>query len=112
MTSKEINKLWAETYVIGALAFERVYKFAALIAAAEREKWTVVAEQAVETLKNNRRTHYYCEDKWYSCPKHEEGCANDDAGVECDCGADKANEEIDAVIVAITAAIRARGESK
>jgi hypothetical protein len=38
MTSKEINKLWAETYVIGALAFERVHKFAALVAAAEREK--------------------------------------------------------------------------
>jgi len=43
MTSKEINKLWAETYVIGALAFERVHKFAALVAAAEREACAEVA---------------------------------------------------------------------
>lgn len=32
--------------------------------------------------------HHYCEDTWYSCPKHEDGCAND-RNKECDCGADE-----------------------
>ena len=31
--------------------------------------------------------HYYCEDSWYSCPKAEDGCANEGAGKECNCGA-------------------------
>ena len=56
---------------------------------------------ALETLENNRRTHYYCEDTWYSCPKHEDGCANEAEGDECNCGADKANQEIDNAITAI-----------
>lgn len=30
--------------------------------------------------------HYSCEDTWYSCPKSGEGCANEAAGTECDCG--------------------------
>src|SRR3990167_7975987 len=25
--------------------------------------------------KLGRRSHYYCEDSWYSCPKAEDGCA-------------------------------------
>jgi hypothetical protein len=56
---------------------------------------------ALEALENNRRTHYYCEDIWYSCPKHEDGCANEAEGDECNCGADKANQEIDNAITAI-----------
>jgi hypothetical protein len=56
---------------------------------------------ALEALENNRRTHYYCEDTWYSCPKHEDGCANEAEGDECNCGADKANQEIDKAITAI-----------
>jgi hypothetical protein len=56
---------------------------------------------ALEALENNRRTHYYCEDIWYSCPKHEDGCANEAEGDECNCGADKANQEIDKAITAI-----------
>mgnify|MGYP000273836297 CR=1 FL=1 len=54
---------------------------------------------ALEVLKNNRRTHHYCEDTWYSCPKHEDGCANDSEGDECNCGADEANAEIDQAII-------------
>jgi hypothetical protein len=49
MTSKEINKLWAETYVIGALAFERVHKFAALVAAAEREACAKICDVQIES---------------------------------------------------------------
>lgn len=63
------------------------------------------AEMALEALGNNRRDHYYCEDRWYSCPKHEDGCANDSEGNECNCGADKANQEIDSAIAALRQAL-------
>lgn len=62
-------------------------------------------KQALKTLKDNRRTHYGCEDAWYSCPKHEDGCFNDFAGDECNCGADKANIQIDLTIASLTQAI-------
>lgn len=62
-------------------------------------------KQALEALENNRQTHHYCEDTWYSCPKHEDGCANDAEGNECNCGADKANVEIDAAITSLRQAI-------
>jgi hypothetical protein len=65
---------------------------------------------ALEALENNRRTHHYCEDTWYSCPKHEDGCANDSEGDECNCGADEANAEIDQAITAIKAALEAKDE--
>jgi len=60
---------------------------------------------ALKALEANRRTHYYCEDTWYSCPKHEDGCANEAEGNECNCGADKANAEIDYVTTAIKEAL-------
>jgi len=60
---------------------------------------------ALEALESNRRTHHYCEDTWYSCPKHEDGCANDSEGDECNCGADKANAGIDKAITAIKEAL-------
>ena len=59
------------------------------------------AENALEALKNNRRNHYYCEDTWYSCPKHEDGCANESAGNDCDCGADETNQIIDFAIASL-----------
>ena len=65
---------------------------------------------ALEALESNRRTHHYCEDTWYSCPKHEDGCANDSEGEECNCGADKANAGIDQAITAIKAALEAKDE--
>jgi len=64
-----------------------------------------VLKQALEALDNNRQTHYYCEDTWYSCPKHEQGCANDSERDECNCGADEANIEIDAATTALRQAI-------
>lgn len=45
-----------------------------------------------------KRTHTYCEDGWYSCPKAEDGCYNDARGPECDCGADEHNAEVDALM--------------
>jgi hypothetical protein len=45
------------------------------------------------------RSHYYCDDYWYTytCPKHEEGCCNDDEGDECNCGTDKHNAEVEKI---------------
>ena len=60
---------------------------------------------ALDALESNRRTHHYCEDTWYSCPKHEDGCANDSESDECNCGADKANAGIDKAITAIKEAL-------
>lgn len=45
-----------------------------------------------------RKQHYYCEDSWYSCPKATDGCANDSAGDECNCGADEHNANVDALM--------------
>ena len=56
---------------------------------------------ALEALKNNKPTHFYCEDKWYSCPKHEDGCADEREGDECNCGADEINAEFDKAITAL-----------
>ena len=69
---------------------------------------------ALEALESNRRTHHYCEDTWYSCPKHEDGCANDSEGDECNCGADEVNAEIEQAITAIEAALLSQsdGEAK
>ena len=63
------------------------------------------AQQALEALEASRRSHYYCEDTWYSCPKHEDGCSNEMEGDECNCGADEANEKIDQSITALRAAL-------
>ena len=60
---------------------------------------------ALEALENNRQTHHYCEDTWYSCPKHEDGCANEAQGDECSCGADEINAEFDKAITAIKEAV-------
>jgi hypothetical protein len=60
---------------------------------------------ALDELENNRRTHHYCEDPWYSCPKHEDGCANEAEGDKCNCGADEANAEIDKAITTLRQAI-------
>ena len=45
-------------------------------------------------VKAFTRKHYSCEDFWYSCPKAPEGCANEGAGSDCNCGADIWNEEV------------------
>lgn len=68
-------------------------------------KQETAMQQALEALIANRRKHYYCEDTWYSCPRHEEGCANDAAGDECNCGADQANIEIDKATIALQEAL-------
>lgn len=49
-------------------------------------------------LEKLRRQHAYCEDCWYSCPKAEDGCCDDRAGDECNCGADEHNAILDGII--------------
>jgi hypothetical protein len=45
-----------------------------------------------------RQGHYFCEDPWYQCPAHPDGCANDSIGPGCNCGADEHNAEVDRVL--------------
>lgn len=53
------------------------------------------APELLALVKKSRRSHYECEDCWYSCAtltcdEHRKG--------PCDCGADEWNAAIDAVI--------------
>ena len=42
------------------------------------------------------RSHFWVDgDNWYSCPKAPDGCSNDAAGTECNCGADEHNAKVD-----------------
>ena len=52
----------------------------------------------IKELEKLRRQHYTCEDRWYSCPKSEDGCANELSGSECDCGADEENAILDGIV--------------
>ena len=58
-------------------------------------------DEAVRLLERSKRGHYYCEDSWYSCPKAEDGCADNSRGIDCDCGADELNAEIDAYLAKV-----------
>lgn len=56
-------------------------------------------ERLRAALLKAKRSHYYCEDSWYSCPQAEDGCADDRRrGKPCDCGADTFNAEVDRVL--------------
>jgi len=56
--------------------------------------------ECVEALaKLAYKSHYYCEDCFYSCPKAEDGCCDDDSGDECRCGADEHNAKVDELLV-------------
>lgn len=60
----------------------------------------------LDFLEKSRRGHDYCDDCWYTCPEHPEGCCNDDAGNECNCGANKYNEKLNKTIETIKAFIK------
>jgi hypothetical protein len=49
MTREDINKFWSEAYVNGMLPFEQREKFAALVAAAEREQCAKVCDVQIES---------------------------------------------------------------
>lgn len=74
---------WNKSYVEGALI---------------HDLWAEVERLRAALLKT-KRSHYYCEDSWYSCPQSEDGCADDRRrGNKCDCGADAFNAEIDSLL--------------
>ena len=74
-----------------------IYQIARAYLALRKQVETV----ALPLLRRARRNHTYCEDSWFSCPKSDGGCANDDKGDECDCGADAWNAKLDSAIKAI-----------
>lgn len=51
-----------------------------------------------KALREAKRSHYACEDPWYQCPMHPEGCANEFEPKACNCGTDEFNAKIDAVL--------------
>jgi len=44
------------------------------------------------------RGHYGCEDSWYSCPMHPDGCADGWLEKKCNCGADEHNAKVTAAL--------------
>jgi hypothetical protein len=62
---------------------------------ARRDEIITRLKDVLPTLKIS---HNYCEDCWYSCPKHEDGCCNEAEGEDCNCGADEHNAIIDALM--------------
>lgn len=49
-------------------------------------------------LLASKRSHYECEDCWYSCPKSGECCNDSRRNSECDCGAAEWNAKVDAAL--------------
>jgi hypothetical protein len=56
------------------------------------------AMDVIKEVLSLKRRHRYCEDSWYSCPMAEGGCADDDAGDKCNCGAEEYNAKIDEIV--------------
>jgi hypothetical protein len=53
-------------------------------------------EQLRALLLESKRSHYVCEDCWYSCPESGECC--DERQKECNCGAAEWNAKVDAAL--------------
>lgn len=53
-------------------------------------------ENILRLIELAKRTHYYCEDAWYSCPLAEDGCSDDSYPKnKCNCGADEHNRKVE-----------------
>lgn len=55
--------------------------------------------KALESLKLQ---HHYCDDSWYNCPLHPDGCANAYEEYACNCGAEKHNAKVDEIITELS----------
>ena len=66
--------------------------------AIKAQKLSFNPEWLLEKLEELRVSHYNCGGSWYSCPKSSEGCADEEAGDECNCGADRRNAVVDELI--------------
>ena len=59
--------------------------------------------ELMAALESLRRTqHRECEDCWYSCPKSEGCCNDDEPSDKCDCGMDRQNAIIDTALKGVT----------
>ncbi len=71
--------------------------------------------KALRELRDEMRAtkHYECEDKWYSCPLSDEGCA-DERQTDCTCNATVAHERadrIDAILTSLASATGGQGDA-
>jgi hypothetical protein len=72
---------------------------------------TPLQAELVNRLKDLAiRRHYHCYDSWYSCPKSDDGCANDLDGDDCNCGADEHNAEVLSIVAQLNDAIAFGGQ--
>jgi len=51
------------------------------------------------------RSHYHCDDPWYSCPKAPDGCADERRGNTCTCQADTHNEQVEKILSQLLAGL-------
>lgn len=72
----------------------------------ENKRLRDVLEQAIGYLEKHPKYHYSCEDCWYSCPKSEDGCCDENEKDECNCGADEENAEIHAMVKKLRQALK------
>lgn len=54
----------------------------------------MVKDELIKIAKSLKLDHHIGPDCWYSCPKSEEGCCDEDKDDECNCGADEHNERL------------------
>lgn len=53
-----------------------------------------------KALREAKRNHSACDDPWYTCPMHPDGCADSSREKdECTCGAEDHNAKIDSVLM-------------
>jgi len=59
-------------------------------------------KEIIDFLEESRRDHCYCDNCWYSCPRHPGILELDDpdysCDIECDCGADEYNAKLDRIL--------------
>jgi len=53
-----------------------------------------------EKLESLYVSHYVCDDCWYSCPKTDQCCNDQNPKDCCNCGADKHNAVVDEILAA------------
>ena len=101
--TKEFDRQFPEPTSVHKHRVGRVDAMTIWQAACEYKNTQLAAKDAKITelqnvLKGMKQNHRYCDDPWYSCPKHPDGCANAAEGTGCTCGADEANTAIDNVL--------------
>jgi hypothetical protein len=59
------------------------------------------------------RPHFWVDgDNWYSCPKAPDGCADEHAGTDCNCGADAHNAKVETLLAQLREAALYKGTAR